>query len=117
MSAASPRHRARSGSATNRVCGGRKLRGIEGRKAIVLLSDGDDPAENSGYQDHPDDRIWRTANISNEKLARRIVEEGLDVLVDLNGYSAQRRLPLTGRAPASARARLSGFELVVHRLG
>jgi hypothetical protein len=31
------------------------------RFEIHLLSDGDDPAENSGYQDHPDDRIWRTA--------------------------------------------------------
>jgi predicted O-linked N-acetylglucosamine transferase (SPINDLY family) len=70
------------------------------RFEIHLLSDGDDPAENSGYQDHPDDRIWRTATISNEGLARRIVEVGLDVLVDLNGYSARRRLSLFMYRPA-----------------
>ncbi len=64
------------------------------RFEIHLLSDGGDPAESCGYQDHADDFIWRTADVSNERLARRIVEAGLDVLVDLNGYSAPRRLPL-----------------------
>jgi protein O-GlcNAc transferase len=61
---------------------------------IHLLSDGTDPTAASGYLDHPDDRIWRTENVPNDVLAERIAEVGLDVLVDLNGFTAQRRLPL-----------------------
>ncbi len=64
------------------------------RFEIHMLSDGDDPSENSGYIDHPDDRIWQTNPMSNELLAQRITEVGLDLLVDLNCYTVQRRLPL-----------------------
>jgi protein O-GlcNAc transferase len=64
------------------------------RFEVHLLSDGDDPSATSGYVDHPDDRIWRTARLSNAELARRVREVGLDVLVDLNGYSRQPRLAL-----------------------
>lgn len=70
------------------------------RFEIHLLSDGGDPAESSGYRDHAEDFIWRIADLSNEKLARCIVDAGLDVLVDLNSYSAQRRLPLFMYRPA-----------------
>jgi protein O-GlcNAc transferase len=70
------------------------------RFEIHLLSDGGDPAESSGYQDHEDDVVWPIADLSNEKLARSIVGAGLDVLVDLNSYSAQRRLPLFLYRPA-----------------
>jgi predicted O-linked N-acetylglucosamine transferase (SPINDLY family) len=70
------------------------------RFEIHMLSDGGDPAESSGYVDHADDRIWQTNALSNEQLARHIVEAGLDVLVDLNGYSAEQRLPLFIHRPA-----------------
>lgn len=70
------------------------------RFEIHLLSDGEDPATSSGYQDQAEDYIWQIANLSNEKLARCIVEAELDVLVDLNSYSAQRRLPLFMYRPA-----------------
>jgi protein O-GlcNAc transferase len=70
------------------------------RFEIHMLSDGGDPTEGSGYVDHADDRIWQTNALSNEQLARHIVAAGLDVLVDLNGYSAQRRLPLFMHRPA-----------------
>lgn len=70
------------------------------RFEIHLLSDGGDPAKSSGYQDQAEDYIWQTADLSNERLARSIVETGLDVLVDLNSYSAQPRLPLFMYRPA-----------------
>ena len=70
------------------------------RFEIHMLSDGGDPAEASGYVDHADDRIWQINSLSNEQLARHIAAAGLDVLVDLNGYSAQRRLPLFMHRPA-----------------
>ena len=70
------------------------------RFEIHMLSDGDDPSESSGYLDHPDDRIWQTNPLSNELLAQRITEVGLDVLIDLNCYTVQRRLPLFMHRPA-----------------
>lgn len=70
------------------------------RFEIHLLSDGDDPSEASGYRDHDEDRVWRIGNQSNEQLAQRIAQAGLDVLVDLNGYTVQRRLPLFLYGPA-----------------
>jgi hypothetical protein len=45
-------------------------------------------------RDHDEDRIWEIGGVSNAELAQHIADAGLDVLVDLNGYSYQRRLPL-----------------------
>ena len=92
------------------------------RFEIHMLSDGDEPSESSGYRDHDEDRIWRTANLSNEQLAHRIAEAGLDILVDLNGYTVQRRLPLFLYRPARrhigwfnmyATTGLSAFDILV----
>lgn len=71
------------------------------RFEIHLLSDGGDPDAASGYEDHDEDRIWRTAGMSNAVLAERIRSEGLDVLVDLNGYTVLKRLPLFLYRPAA----------------
>lgn len=70
------------------------------RFEIHLLSDGSDPSSASGYIDHPDDRIWQVDGVSNAELARHVRQAGLDVLVDLNGYSRQGRLPLFLHRPA-----------------
>jgi protein O-GlcNAc transferase len=70
------------------------------RFEIHLLSDGSDPDAASGYEDHAEDRIWRTAGMPNAELAERIRSVGLDVLVDLNGYSVLKRLPLFLYRPA-----------------
>jgi protein O-GlcNAc transferase len=70
------------------------------RFEIHMLADGEGPSASAGYRDHPDDRIWLLGGLSNAELAQHIVEAGLDVLVDLNGYSAQRRLPLFLYRPA-----------------
>ena len=70
------------------------------RFEIHLLSDGDDPSAESGYVDRDEDRIWQIKGLSNVALARHIAEAELDVLVDLSGYSGQRRLPLFRYRPA-----------------
>jgi protein O-GlcNAc transferase len=70
------------------------------RCEIHLLADGATPSAECGYIDHADDRIWEIDGVPNETLARHIVEAGLDVLVDLNGYTSQRRLPVFLYRPA-----------------
>jgi protein O-GlcNAc transferase len=70
------------------------------RFEVHLLADGETPSAETGYADHAEDRIWEIGGVSNTALAQHIVEAGLDVLVDLNGYSFQRRLPLFLHRPA-----------------
>ncbi|HEV8678007.1 MAG TPA: tetratricopeptide repeat protein, partial [Stellaceae bacterium] len=70
------------------------------RFEIHLLSDGVEFSTEGGYVDHAEDRIWQINGLSSARLARHIAEAGLDVLVDLNGYSAQNRLPLFLYRPA-----------------
>jgi protein O-GlcNAc transferase len=70
------------------------------RFEVHLLSDGAAPSADCGYTDHAEDRIWELGGVSNAALAQHIVEAGLDVLVDLNGYSFQRRLPVFLYRPA-----------------
>ena len=70
------------------------------RFEIHLLADGATPCAGAGYADRDDDRIWELGGISNAELARHIADAKIDVLVDLNGYSCQRRLPLFLYRPA-----------------
>jgi protein O-GlcNAc transferase len=67
---------------------------------IHLFSDGALPAAASGYQDHDADTVHDLHGVPNEAAAGIIADLGLDVLVDLNGYSVQPRLPLLMRRPA-----------------
>ena len=64
------------------------------RFELHLLSDGSPPSAVCGYADYPDDRIWDITGVPNDELARHVAEARLDILVDMNGYSFQRRLPL-----------------------
>jgi protein O-GlcNAc transferase len=64
------------------------------RFEVHLIADRTMPSAESGYRDHDDDRIWDVTGVPNDRLARSIAEAELDVLVDLNGYSFQRRLPV-----------------------
>lgn len=64
------------------------------RFELNLIVDGPAPSAEAGYRDHPEDRIWEVTGLSNEALARHIAEAGIEVLVDLNGYSHMARLPL-----------------------
>ena len=49
---------------------------------------------------HPDDEVLNTSALSNDELAQLIASCHIDVLVDLNGYSNMRRLPLFAGRPA-----------------
>ena len=56
-----------------------------------------------GYDRHEEDRLHETADLDNDALASLVEEAGLDVLVDLNGYSVPERLAffLSRRAPVT----------------
>jgi len=67
---------------------------------IHLFSDGTLPSAESGYQADPRDHVHDTSGLSNADLASLVERAGIDVLVDLNGYSFQRRLGVFMRRPA-----------------
>ncbi len=64
------------------------------RFEVHLIADRAVPSAASGYRDHDEDRIWGVTGVPNDRLAGLLAEAELDVLVDLNGYSFQRRLPV-----------------------
>jgi predicted O-linked N-acetylglucosamine transferase (SPINDLY family) len=70
------------------------------RFEVHLIALGGVPSAEAGYRDHPDDRIWDVGDISNAELAGHIADAGLDVLVDLNGYSDLDRMPLLAHRAA-----------------
>jgi protein O-GlcNAc transferase len=67
---------------------------------IHLLYDGELPTAASGYRRHRNDRIHRITALDNDRAAALIQKLGIDVLVDLNGYSYTRRLGLMLHKPA-----------------
>lgn len=70
------------------------------RFAIHLFSDGDPPGADAGCRRDRRDRVHDVRGLSNRKLAGLVASLGIDVLVDLNGYSCQRRLGLFMQRPA-----------------
>lgn len=68
---------------------------------VHMFCDGDNPSADSGYRDHPEDIIHVIRDLANEQAARVIADVGIDVLVDLNGYSFPGRLPLLMLRPAA----------------
>ena len=67
---------------------------------IHLFSDAPATAIKRGYEAQPEDRFHDISALSNEAAADAMARAGLDLLVDLNGYSAGKRLPLFARRPA-----------------
>ncbi len=67
---------------------------------LHLFSDAPASAIRHGYEAHPDDRFHDISALSNDLAAEEMARAGLDLLVDLNGYSAGTRLPLFLRRPA-----------------
>lgn len=67
---------------------------------IHLFSDGNPPSAESGYQAHPLDHVHDARDLSNADMASLVARTGIDILVDLNGYSYQCRLGFLMRRPA-----------------
>jgi protein O-GlcNAc transferase len=76
---------------------------------IKMFCDGAPPSAESGYADHDDDEIHDLSGVANDRAARIIAEAGVDILVDLNGYSAQARLPMLMQRPA--KTQISWFNM------
>ncbi len=72
------------------------------RFEVHLFSDGKPPSPESGYADHSLDYIHDVAGAPNDGLAEYIRRAGIDVLVDLNGFSFFNRLDMFARRPAPA---------------
>src|SRR5258707_1334834 len=70
------------------------------RFEVHLVSLGGDPSAAAGYVDHAHDVIWQAGSSDDETVARRLAAAGIDVLVDLNAYSAPKGLRLFLRRPA-----------------
>jgi predicted O-linked N-acetylglucosamine transferase (SPINDLY family) len=67
---------------------------------VHLFSDSPASRIRYGYHAHPQDRFHDSSGLSNEPLSIEIERAGIDLLVDLNGYSAMGRLPLFTMRPA-----------------
>lgn len=80
-----------------------------GRFEVNLIVDGGVPGAASGYRDHDEDRIWEVDGVPNHRLAALIAEAGIEVLVDLNGYSHAARLPLLAHRAAPVQVAWNGM--------
>ncbi len=67
---------------------------------VHLFSDAPESAIRHHYLRHCEDRFHDISELSNAAAAREIARAGIDVLVDLNGYSQASRLPLFSFRPA-----------------
>jgi predicted O-linked N-acetylglucosamine transferase (SPINDLY family) len=71
--------------------------------AVHLLSEATEgECVAAGYRPTPGDTFVALGGLDNEGAAERIAAAELDVLVDLNGYSALGRLPVVAYRPARA---------------
>jgi len=67
---------------------------------IYLFSDAPKSDLRHGYNSKDADHFFDTTLLSNKALAELIQENGIQVLVDLNGYSEMNRLPMFMLRPA-----------------
>lgn len=67
---------------------------------VHLFSDAPASRIRHGYRPQPQDQFHDVSEMSNEALARQVEGAGIDLLVDLNGYSNMPRLPLFTLRPA-----------------
>lgn len=70
------------------------------RFELHLFCDGPSPGADTGFQPHDQDHIHDVRGAPNDGLATYIRRAGIDILVDLNGYSAEPRLGLYAHRPA-----------------
>ncbi len=67
---------------------------------VLMFVDGAPPSADSGYVDHDTDAIYDITGVDNARAADILRAAGVDVLVDLNGFSFPSRLELLLRQPA-----------------
>jgi predicted O-linked N-acetylglucosamine transferase (SPINDLY family) len=67
---------------------------------VNLFSDAPASAIQHGHHPQLKDRFFNTTSLSNEGLANLIRDAEIDIVIDLNGYSNMRRLPLYTLRPA-----------------
>jgi predicted O-linked N-acetylglucosamine transferase (SPINDLY family) len=71
--------------------------------AVHLLSEATEAeCAAAGYRPDPRDTFVMLGGLANDEAADRIAAAGLDLLVDLNGYSALGRLAVAAQRPARA---------------
>ncbi len=70
------------------------------RFEVHLVSLGGDPSVSAGYREHDHDVIWQVGSCDDEKIARLLAAAGIDVLVDLNAFSAPKWSRVFLRRPA-----------------
>ena len=70
------------------------------RVEVHLFSDAPESAVQGGYRRHAEDRFHDISPLANPEAARVIASQGIDVLIDLNGYSKLSRMPLFYHRPA-----------------
>jgi protein O-GlcNAc transferase len=70
------------------------------RFEIHLFSEAPASQIQHGYRSEPQDRFHDITRLSNQALSESIQDAEIDLLVDLNGYSAMRWLPLFTLRPA-----------------
>jgi protein O-GlcNAc transferase len=71
-----------------------------GRFAVHLFSDGPEAQIRHGYRRRADDCFHDISGLSNEQAADAMERAGIDLLLDLNGYSRIARLGLVALRPA-----------------
>ena len=71
-----------------------------GKFELHLFSDAPETAIRHCYKSNSADKIYDIGKCSNEEVAETIERSSLDLLVDLNGYSAVDRLPVIAMRPA-----------------
>jgi protein O-GlcNAc transferase len=70
------------------------------RFEVHLFSDAPASRIQHGYRGHQQDRFYDTTALPNAELCELIEQAEIDVLIDLNGYSAMRRLSVFTLRPA-----------------
>jgi predicted O-linked N-acetylglucosamine transferase (SPINDLY family) len=89
---------------------------------VHLLSDCERAAIKHGYTVQESDRYFDTSKMTNTEIAELVKHSGIDILVDLNGYSNMNRLPLFAQKVAPvvvgwfnmyATTGMSGFDYLI----